>query len=273
MAVTIWNQLYLLSCDLQTDIGLSVPILLFVHNPACVIGLSNQRTSVRKIVDSYFRVYTFDQNFKKVKQSNSQMEPTRDRKEQILAAAIRRFSHYGFNKTSMSEIAEDIKLSKANLYYYYPDKFSLIEAIADFLTEESSKRVEELITRTSGTLHLLLGIIDIKEEYFNNYRMLFLNLNEINITDPRVQSLAARTFNREITTIGRIFEKGINTGELVTFDIPSTSELYCSMMRGLAMFCHHNVPGSLVGDVDGWSAIIEKQKQATAIFIDGIRKK
>jgi len=199
------------------------------------------------------------------------MEPTRDRKEQILAAAIRRFSHYGFNKTSMSEIAEDIKLSKANLYYYYPDKFSLIEAIADFLTEDSGQRLEELITGTSGTLRLLLGFIDIKEEYFNNYRMLFLNLNEINIADPRVQSLAARTFSREIAAIGRIFEKGINTGELVTFDIPSTSELYCSIMRGLAIFCHSKVPQSFVGDTDGWLAIIDKQKQATAIFLDVIR--
>src|SRR5690606_15945024 len=101
---------------------------------------------------------------------------------------------------------------------------------ADFLTEDSGQRLEELITGTSGTLRLLLGFIDIKEEYFNNYRMLFLNLNEINIADPRVQSLAARTFSREIAAIGRIFEKGINTGELVTFDIPSTSELYCSIM-------------------------------------------
>lgn len=202
------------------------------------------------------------------------MDAAPDRKEQILAAAIRRFSHYGFNKTSMSEIAEDIKLSKANLYYYYPDKFSLIEAIADFLIDDSGKRIDELISKTTGTINLLTGMIDIKVEYFNNYRMLFLNLNEINITDPRMEALATRTFSREIENIGRIFEKGINAGELVTFDIPSTSELYCSVMRGLAIFCHSKAPyQSIVNDADSWSELIEKQKRAAAIFINGIRKK
>ncbi|MBB1643791.1 TetR/AcrR family transcriptional regulator [Sphingobacterium sp. UME9] len=45
-----------------------------------------------------------------------------DRKDQIIHAAIRRFMHYGFSKTTMNEIAEDIKITKANLYYYYSEK-------------------------------------------------------------------------------------------------------------------------------------------------------
>ncbi|UZJ66593.1 TetR/AcrR family transcriptional regulator [Sphingobacterium sp. KU25419] len=40
---------------------------------------------------------------------------TDNKKELIIAAAIRRFAHYGFSKTTMNEIAEDVKITKANL--------------------------------------------------------------------------------------------------------------------------------------------------------------
>ena len=53
--------------------------------------------------------------------------------ELILEGAIKRFAHFGINKTSMAEIAEDLSLSKPALYYYYPDKQSLILAVAERL--------------------------------------------------------------------------------------------------------------------------------------------
>ena len=40
----------------------------------------------------------------------------------IIDAAIRRFSEYGYNKTTMAEIAEDAAMSAANLYRYFKNK-------------------------------------------------------------------------------------------------------------------------------------------------------
>ena len=47
------------------------------------------------------------------------------KKEKILEAAYNRFLHYGYSKTTMNEIAGDICMSKALLYYYFPDKSQL----------------------------------------------------------------------------------------------------------------------------------------------------
>jgi AcrR family transcriptional regulator len=44
------------------------------------------------------------------------------KKEKILEAAYNRFLHYGYSKTTMNEIAGDLSMSKALLYYYFPDK-------------------------------------------------------------------------------------------------------------------------------------------------------
>jgi len=43
-------------------------------------------------------------------------------KANIEAAAIKRFSHYGFGKTTMAEIAADCEMSVGNLYRFYKNK-------------------------------------------------------------------------------------------------------------------------------------------------------
>lgn len=44
------------------------------------------------------------------------------KREQIIEGAIKRFSHFGINKTTMNDIAEDLAVSKPSLYYYFPIK-------------------------------------------------------------------------------------------------------------------------------------------------------
>jgi AcrR family transcriptional regulator len=48
-----------------------------------------------------------------------------DRKIQIIKAADKRFARHGFHKTSMDEIARDIRIGKPTLYYYFESKDAL----------------------------------------------------------------------------------------------------------------------------------------------------
>jgi AcrR family transcriptional regulator len=49
---------------------------------------------------------------------------------QIVAAARKRFQHFGYGKTSMAEIAGDCGMSPGNLYRFFPGKLDIAEAIA-----------------------------------------------------------------------------------------------------------------------------------------------
>jgi AcrR family transcriptional regulator len=51
------------------------------------------------------------------------------KKEIIKAAARDLFFRFGFNKTSMEDIAHQSKLAKPSLYYYYPSKESIFNEI------------------------------------------------------------------------------------------------------------------------------------------------
>lgn len=59
----------------------------------------------------------------------------------ILDAASRRFLHYGYGKTTMSEIAGDCNMSPGNLYRYFPSKLDIAEA---FVRRLRAEHLEEL---------------------------------------------------------------------------------------------------------------------------------
>ena len=59
----------------------------------------------------------------------------------IVEAAAERFQSYGYTKTTMAEIADDLDMSAANLYRFFDNKEELLAACCDGWM---SKRVERL---------------------------------------------------------------------------------------------------------------------------------
>src|ERR1035437_8317460 len=77
-------------------------------------------------------------------------------KEQlIIEVAQKRFGLYGIEKTAMREIADDIKLSKASLYYYFPDKESLYKAVVEKEQNEFLARITEKMLNLQSSDQLL----------------------------------------------------------------------------------------------------------------------
>lgn len=61
--------------------------------------------------------------------------------QQILDAASRRFLHYGYGKTTMSEIAQDCNMSTGNLYRYFPSKLDIAEMFVRVLRREHALKL------------------------------------------------------------------------------------------------------------------------------------
>ncbi|MBN9569664.1 MAG: helix-turn-helix transcriptional regulator [Alphaproteobacteria bacterium] len=60
---------------------------------------------------------------------------------QIVDAAKKRFSHFGYAKTTMAEVATDCAMSPGNLYRFFPGKLDIAEAIA---TEDYQHHLDQL---------------------------------------------------------------------------------------------------------------------------------
>ena len=89
-----------------------------------------------------------------------------DQRDMILLRAAALFAKRGYPSTSMNQVAEACGLSKASLYHYYRDKYSLLVSIAD---EHVSRLValveEEQALALSGEARLRHFICRIVEEY------------------------------------------------------------------------------------------------------------
>ena len=48
-----------------------------------------------------------------------------DRKTQIIKAAVKRFARHGLNKTTLDEVARDLRIGKATIYHYFKSKDEL----------------------------------------------------------------------------------------------------------------------------------------------------
>lgn len=66
---------------------------------------------------------------------------------QILRAASERFLHYGYGKTTMSEIAKDCNMSTGNLYRYFPSKLDIAESFARQLRKDHIERLKRAVSQ------------------------------------------------------------------------------------------------------------------------------
>jgi TetR/AcrR family transcriptional regulator, biofilm operon repressor len=66
-------------------------------------------------------------------------------KEKIQQAAYKCVARFGFEKTTLEDIAKEVNLNKASLYYYYKNKE---EIFLDVTTSETVNFVEKLKTST-----------------------------------------------------------------------------------------------------------------------------
>jgi AcrR family transcriptional regulator len=68
-----------------------------------------------------------------------------DTKNQILEATKRLLEYYGYQKTSMADIAQDSDMSPANIYRFYKGKDDIIADIANNIFRDVEKRLREVI--------------------------------------------------------------------------------------------------------------------------------
>jgi TetR/AcrR family transcriptional repressor of mexJK operon len=116
---------------------------------------------------------------------DSASEPQDIKKEKILESAYQRFLHYGYSKTTMNEIAGDLSMSKALLYYYFPDKSRLY---IDVMRRVANDYVAGLTARAGSFKGLEEAFefqIDTQHEFIlKNYNFFdFFRLNEQNLPD------------------------------------------------------------------------------------------
>src|SRR5262245_50170212 len=72
-----------------------------------------------------------------------------DPRENILKAAADRILHYGYGKTTMSEIASDCGMSAGNIYRFYPSKIDIAEAMTRKFSADTHQVYSQIVRDAS----------------------------------------------------------------------------------------------------------------------------
>jgi AcrR family transcriptional regulator len=216
---------------------------------------------------------TFDFYIQKVRESESQMSTEGSVKyEQILEAAIKRFSHFGINKTTLTEIAQDLAISKPSLFYYLNDKNSLITAVAGKIINETLEEFENTLSATDSVEDGLYSIVEIKRKYFKKYFLLAIqgeSLDAANVSSGITEVFLHARKKMEIL-LSALLNKGVEQGALKPMDTLKTSII---LLETLAAFEYCMKGRKIVpGDKD-MDEMFNRQKDVLEMFLNGFRSK
>ncbi len=196
---------------------------------------------------------------------------TQDEKmDNILEAANRRFAHFGVDKTTMNEIADDLGISKASLYYYFPDKLNLYAAILQKVIKTEQGEEIPFI----GEKDLLKGFHKYLEKrtafILRNYRILeYLRTLERAIPED-LKTLFHQAKTRDIAVIAAFLKKGNEEGILHVPHIKQTTNLIHDCLAGLRMTLLMN-PIQFFPDEKQFNELLSREKELINIFFKALK--
>lgn len=194
-----------------------------------------------------------------------------DKRELIIKGAIKRFAHFGVNKTTMAEIAEDLSFSKPALYYYFPDKQNLIIAVAEKLISEYLLEVESNLQLSAEPEAALIDLIDLRRNFSQKYFMLHIGdeHSEAYLKNKAFKDLMRKAKEKEVSIISVCLQKGIQKGRFKTIDTMKMAELFLDTLKGLRVcMLMENSP---FPNADSFELLLNKQKEVAQLFINGIK--
>lgn len=189
----------------------------------------------------------------------------------ILDAAEKRFAHFGLNKTTMNDIASDLAMSKASLYYYFPDKSNLYTAVFEREVERSYKKVLAHLNTLEDIDELFSLALHSRMEFIQrNYNMLNFSMNSLQSQDMNKLSKLGKDYQIKILTF--ILEKCFRNDQIQDLDIEYVSRLIYFAMEGMRLSKMNNLESRQFPSQDDFNSILKMQEDFLMIVINGIRK-
>lgn len=149
-----------------------------------------------------------------------------DRRQQILEAFRKRLHHYGYDKTTMSEIATDVGISVGALYLEFRSKEDILAA----LTEETAREFEAVFRGIAASQlpapQRLRDLLRARVELWNRCCREAAHSGEVLLArSDRCTAMRSAKEARYLGLLERILADGAQSGELVVSDVQDCARL------------------------------------------------
>ncbi|MHB8579567.1 MAG: TetR/AcrR family transcriptional regulator [Ignavibacteriaceae bacterium] len=190
----------------------------------------------------------------------------------ILSAARKRFAYYGFSKVTMDEIAADVGMGKASLYYYFPTKESLFHDVIKHESEQFFSGINSMLAEKIPACKMFRSYASKRLEHFRK----LVNLRALSLQQPAETKISFlelyKDFHRqEVEILQQILQTGKKNGEFSIANPQQTAEIILQMFYGSRAWFFKVRENSL--DEETYNEMDSSMKSMIEIIINGISKR
>jgi AcrR family transcriptional regulator len=154
-----------------------------------------------------------------------------DTRERILEVAEQLFRQIGYQKTTVGDIAKELRMSPANVYRFFESKKAIHQAVAQGLMSEVELEAQRIVAMP-GTAR-------------ERFRALLTTINRMNterfVGDSKLHEMVEIAMqedwevclahvHRVTETIGAVIAQGAASGEFDAPDVPLAASCICTAM-------------------------------------------
>ena len=193
-----------------------------------------------------------------------------EKEKLILQTARKRFGHYGYSKVTMDEVAEDIGVVKGAIYYYFPTKEKLFEAVVRQELRQFTEEIQKMLHEKHSYRDLIYSYVKKRQQFFRG----LANLSQLDYPSwTRIKSTVRDLFetfeSEELTFLQQIFQEGHRSGEFAALDSRGLANLMLHSLQGLYLRTMRNASHGELND-EIYSQLEAEMKFFARIFVSGI---
>jgi AcrR family transcriptional regulator len=156
-----------------------------------------------------------------------------DTRERILVVAERLFRQIGYQKTTVADIAKELRMSPANVYRFFDSKKSIHEGVARVLMGEVEEAAKSIANRPGPAAPRLRELMKTVHHMNSERYVGDSKLHEmVEIAMEESWDVCVAHMELITETIGSVIGQGVATGEFEVGDLPVAAMCACTgMMR------------------------------------------
>jgi AcrR family transcriptional regulator len=154
-----------------------------------------------------------------------------DTRERILVVAERLFRQIGYQKTTVADIAKELRMSPANVYRFFDSKKSIHEGVARILMGEVEEATEIIAKRPGPAAQRLRELMTSIHRMNSERYVGDSKLHEmVEVAMEESWQVCVAHMQQITETIGSVIAQGAASGEFWAPDVPLAASCTCTAM-------------------------------------------
>jgi AcrR family transcriptional regulator len=184
-----------------------------------------------------------------------------DTRARIMETAETLFRRLGFAKTTVADIAGELKMSPANVYRFFSSKNAIIEAICQRCLGELEEKAWAVARSRGSAAERIERLVLETLTYHRENHLVDQRVNDMVLAAIELSWQAIRAHKEHMRMVFEtILREGVESGEFEPLDPRETSRL---LMISLVHFCHPILVAQYLQDQED----LEGDARATVQFL------